>query len=917
MKIRSMKKLLYFILSIFVCLKALSQAKDRDTGLFIRTEKPLIDTSAYAKWPCVERGKMTNDGEYITYFIRNESLSGYTTVLRKCIGSWERKIPDATGAQFTADNKMAIFMLKDTLCILRLGGTDIDIIPKVSLFQVPVNGSGEWIAFKTTDGEVVLKNIRSNESTKYSDVVNFSFSENGRVLLLEKKERGPARIIQSLYFVDIGSKKIETIWKGSGLVSTLLNPSATILAFILSDADGRNESIWCYRRGSLSPFILIDNVDLDPDTSVVINYLHRFSQDGKYIFFTGKRAKEKSDLRSEVPLLRVWSYLDVKLQSMQVADSDYFPISTYAVNIQNGHFRRLNQKSETILEFTKNDDFYLIESSSGEAYGLEYNWNIAGQRTYYIRSVQEGVNIPLKMKGRQMINLSPNGKYVIYYDIERGNYFSYEVSSGIYRNITSRINVSWINYYREDFIKWPRGIAGWLDNDLGVLVYDRFDIWLIDPSGQIEPKNITNGYGCRNNILFYLGLSDATQQIFSKADTLILNATDLNNKKNGFYEKILGEVGDPKEQTMGNYIYYLARNPYLINNGIYPIKSRDKKRYLVMRMRENESPNFFFTADFKSFVPISSVYPERAYNWYRTELHTWKDDNGKAVQGVLYKPENFDSTKRYPVIFYYYEKKSFGLHEYLYPEDITGGCNINVPTFVSNGYLIFSPDINYTKGDPMQGTLDAVVSAARYLSSFSFVDSKRMGIGGCSFGGFETNYLVTHSSLFAAGYSASSLSDLVSAYGDVPGKYASFQGFFETGQGRMGGTLWQKPDMYIKNSPIFNADKVSTPLLLMHTTNDQICSFSQALEFFTALRRLGKRAWLLEYAEGNHGVSGRSATDFGIRLKQFFDHYLIGKPAPRWMTRGISAKMSGIDTGYELDFNITTPGRGLLAEPIN
>jgi dipeptidyl aminopeptidase/acylaminoacyl peptidase len=175
---------------------------------------------------------------------------------------------------------------------------------------------------------------------------------------------------------------------------------------------------------------------------------------------------------------------------------------------------------------------------------------------------------------------------------------------------------------------------------------------------------------------------------------------------------------------------------------------------------------------------------------------------------------------------------------------------------------------------------------------------------------------VTHTNRFAAAVSASSSSDFVSGYGSVGGMGNSLQGLYETGQFRMGVTLWQRPDLYIKNSPIFRAHQVSTPLLLMQTTTDGITLFPQAVEFFTALRRLGKRAWLLQYDEGDHGLWGKPADDFSIRMAQFFDHYLKGARPPKWMTRGIPARLKGIDDGLALDPEIPTPGPGLVADSL-
>ncbi|HEY9261256.1 alpha/beta hydrolase family protein, partial [Chitinophaga sp.] len=208
---------------------------------------------------------------------------------------------------------------------------------------------------------------------------------------------------------------------------------------------------------------------------------------------------------------------------------------------------------------------------------------------------------------------------------------------------------------------------------------------------------------------------------------------------------------------------------------------------------------------------------------------------------------------------------------------------INIPYYVSNGYLVFCPDIRYHIGDPMKGTYDAVISAARYIGEFPFVDPAKIGAQGCSWGGVETNYIVTHTNLFAAACSASGIANWVSGYGRLAGTGESMQGMFEIGQFRMGGTLWQKHETYIRNSPIFQVDKMTTPLLLMHTTKDMICSPTDMQFFFRSLCKAGMKSWFLLY-EGNHGLYGRDGEDFSSRMKQFFDFYLRDYPAAKWMT---------------------------------
>ncbi len=255
------------------------------------------------------------------------------------------------------------------------------------------------------------------------------------------------------------------------------------------------------------------------------------------------------------------------------------------------------------------------------------------------------------------------------------------------------------------------------------------------------------------------------------------------------------------------------------------------------------------------------------------------------------------------------KKKTEHLNEYHIPGAITD--EINIPWFVSHGYLVFTPDVLCEPGKTGESIINTIEGAGKYLATFPWVDAKHMGIQGQSFGGFETNYIVTHTNIFAAAMSSSGFCNLVAGAGEI--MYSTGSPFFrywaEAGQGRLGASLWERPDLYIKSSPIFNADKVTTPLLMMNNKKDGIVNFSQGVEFFTALRRLGKKAWMLQYDDGVHSlIDEKDGLDYTIRMTQFFDHYLKDAPAPKWMTRGISAKMKGIDLGLELDNEIKTPG---------
>ena len=243
-----------------------------------------------------------------------------------------------------------------------------------------------------------------------------------------------------------------------------------------------------------------------------------------------------------------------------------------------------------------------------------------------------------------MDRFHPAGKFVIYYDANKDNYFSYEVASGRRRNITASIHTDW-TVYGDDFPNARMVVEGpmaWVEGDVGVVLYDQNDIWIVDPTAWRKPANLTNGYGRRHNITFRL-VEGGRGTIVAKSAPVMLSAFNRNTKDNGYYRKSMGKVGDPTLLTMGPYVYDL-----MDVGGAAPLKAKRAEAYLVSRESASEFKNVFFTTDFKTFTSLSNVHPERKLNWLTTELVEWKLPNGTLNQGVLYKPENFDPKKDIP-----------------------------------------------------------------------------------------------------------------------------------------------------------------------------------------------------------------------------------------------------------------------------
>jgi dipeptidyl aminopeptidase/acylaminoacyl peptidase len=299
--------------------------------------------------------------------------------------------------------------------------------------------------------------------------------------------------------------------------------------------------------------------------------------------------------------------------------------------------------------------------------------------------------------------------------------------------------------------------------------------------------------------------------------------------------------------------------------------------------------------------PMSRLNPQQAgYNWFSVELLRWKMLDGRMTEGLLYKPENFDPRKKYPVIFYFYERDVAERYQYIEPMPMR--ASINVAYYTSNGYLVVDPDIHYRTGQPGEDAYNSVLAAAAYMSRFPWVDSLHMGLQGHSWGGYQVAYLVTRTNRFAAAEAGAPVSNMTSAYGGIRwGTGISRQYQYEKSQSRIGATLWQHPERFLKNSPLFRADKINTPLLILHNDKDNAVPWYQGIELFTAMRRLGKTVWLVNYNDELHGImERRNRKDWTIRMAQFFDHYLKGAPAPKWMISGIPATLKGIDWGLDL-----------------
>lgn len=691
------------------------------------------------------------------------------------------------------------------------------------------------------------------------------------------------------------------------------------VAFMTGETQGERtlNTLWYFAAGMTKPAYRISDTSssagLDGNLSLDGNGI-QFSGDGRYIYLGLVNHEVLPRPSPDAISVDVWSYKDSLLQSAQLyrLKNGSPVVYTAVVAAGGGAVIRLEHDLEAIQARQPAGDYVVVgrNNNGGDRFWLrrpDSNWLV---------SLRDGSRTPLRTEGYSEFAFSPDGYYLIYYDADQdGNYFSYDLLTGRIRKISSGIparSLAW----SDEFTYRPGkgfapgnsiavGLVGWMPEDTAVLVGDNYDIWKLSLKGR-GPINITGGYGrlhhTRLRVVddYYMFFNDNIT-CYNRKDTLLLVAFDKKTKYNGFYKLLISGDHSPILLSMGPWTLWHKSWTMNINSNEFapnlkPLKAAQANSWLLLRCTATEAPNYFLTHDFIHYQPLTDLQPQRRYNWLTTELVSWKQPDGINAQGVLYKPEDFDPRKKYPVLINYYQQLSHRVYEYPQPE-YTGSAHINIPWFVSRGYLVLTPDFYYKDGEMGPSVCTTILSAVRMLSTQSYVNIHKMAISGHSLGGTETNYLVTHTHQFAAVLSGAAGHNGV----DLISNSLALDGFgdnwLETSErGDMQSTLWQHPERWIQNSPIFQADKITSPLLIYYCKADN--DWERAIEFFIALRRLGKKVWLLQYDHGGHAVFGKEAEDFTIRVTQFFDHYLKDAPAPTWMTRGIPARLKGIDMGY-------------------
>lgn len=801
---------------------------------------------------------------------------------------------------------------EDTLFVKSTKGNITYAYPRG--FEGSFNGE-KWFGCKIHD-TLVLQNLLTGERQHTPNVSSFVFTKNGRYLLQFLKEPEHKSV---LVIKDLKGKKVERIaaisnWKlddtGNALVyctDSVTSYTVGMLQFgntitkrsIVGDTGKgfqnfrwRGKSIIFMQQGATNGKLFYYTVDdkkllsFDPEKQEdfpqdmqisMQNGSIKLSEDGERVFFE----LEESPVQSET------SAIDVQIWN--AADKQLYPNKQlFGRSAEHNKLAVWWPKSNRFFQVTDkklpkgalNGDFTYAISYDPLAYEPQPKYD--GERDIYITELQTGKRKRILEKHSNDIMtvlMSPDGKYISY--PKAGHWWVYDIGKETHTNLTKNFEMPFFNKdYDRPSDPMAYGNPGWTAGDQSILLYDEFDIWEVSPDGSTRVR-LTHGRE--------MGISFRIKRLTAEQET----KTEGHELSTGKFYSDKQWILEAYEKSTGSSGYYLWNSKDREKALVWAakktnqfIKAANSNAFLYVEQSYECAPRVVFQPDFKALSRelIQSNLQQQHYYWGKAE-HIHYTVKEKKLSGVLIYPADYQIGKRYPMVVKIYQRQLQYLHDYVNPS-LFEQDGFNIGNFSAQGYFVLLPDIVYEFGEVGASATACVLAATDMVISKGYVDPSKIGLIGHSFGGYETDFIITQTDRFATAVAGAAWTDLISTYLYIGGNYLK-PDFWrsEYDQLRIGKSLFDDTDSYLRNSPVLQAAKVNTPLLSWAGTEDRHINYYQSIEFYLALRRLGKTHTMLLYPDEGHALlEGQHQKDLTQRVQEWFGHYLKNGPLMSWMT---------------------------------
>jgi dipeptidyl aminopeptidase/acylaminoacyl peptidase len=879
-------------------------------------EKKVLTLDDYSRWSRVVDTALSPDGVWMSYGYRPNEGEG-KLFLRNLDGGMVHEIARGTGVAFSPDSRWAAWFVDPPEQEGGRGRGARGGPPG----QAARAGAGAGAARK-----LELMDLRSGEKWVQEHAGRFVFSEDGKYLAvkLDKSDPDAQHAGTDLALRDLARGIVQNI----GNVNTFaFNKAGTLLAWTVDAANQAGNGVYLMDlgRGVLrtldSAAMTYDGLSWDEEGKALVvlrgkkpekmvqranallawtdlgargekalvydpaadpafpegNVLSEFSaprwSKDRSMLFLGIKAQEAEPERSEETRANVdvWHWKDERVQSVQMRQASRDQRATLAAVLHLAGPRLLVLADEEMPSVTFNDEGLWAIGRLDAPYRGEISWG-GGLADYYRVDVRNGERTLIAERLGRSMGISPDGKWYLYLQNEK--IWAVELATLARTDLSALSGVDFVDRQDDHPYELPAyGIAGWSKDGRSVIISHRYDLWSL-PLGRGQTRNLTAGVGDRDKIRFGIVRLDRTDRTVDTSKPILLSAYGDRTKKSGYWTLPAGREPQPliwQDRSIGG------------------LQKAEKADRVILTMQTfEEFPDWWATdLTFKDPVKITDANPQQAeYAWGRRILVDYTNSRGVELQATLALPAGYVQGRRYPMLVYFYELMSDQHHRYSMP---TYDDRPHMSTYASNGYLVLQPDVVYEIGKPGSSALDCVGAAVRKVIELGYADPAHIGLQGHSWGGYQSSFLVTQTDMFACVVTGAPPTDLYSFYNTLYKSTGTVQqGITEVGQVRMGTTPFEDFELFLSQSPIHHTADITTPFLILHGTDDGSVDWIQGLEYYNMAKRQGKNVILLSYeGEAHHLGRKENQKDFQIRMKQYFDHYLMGKPAPAWMTEGV------------------------------
>ena len=845
-------------------------------------QKRYLDPNEYHKWSDLHPMGISPDGKWASGLLRYDRGTD-TLFVKNTQCNHTYYLPNGTRGQFSADSQWFAFLdPKKGLGMLALGNKESTIRWTANVQRFSFSKKGQYLLLELQEKEsrqLKIKDLKEGFLQTMGKIEEYQWNpERNRLAYINDQGK-------SVHLVTFG-KKLENVLLETDLsekYSTLTwNHSGTALAFLKGNGvDRLGIRLYNDFPNDSKSFGLLESTDsVFFKERRILDRRLIISDDGLRVFFKVKCSSDKDrvqipDLDSKV---EIWDTHDTWIYPRKKANASLFGSIWDAVWwVETDSLMQITDMELPKMVLT-GDQKHVLTYSPLTYEPAPVEW---GDIDLYITSLQTGRRELLLERQPNYLGItkiSPAGKYISYFKDK--HWWVYDINKRTHTNVTKDLNQNlWDRDYDKPYFPPPYGHPGWTEGDYSLLVYSEFDVWEISPNGKLL-KRLTYGKREKEQYRIYerkyrheqRRYEDRFEGIAFKLDKpLLLKSFNNTTKTNGFYSLRRGQAPKALEKGKSKLDQFF--------------KANRKEVYLYCEQTYEMSPRLMYK-DLKkenSMILYQSNPQQEQYLWGKSELINYTNVIGDSLQGVLLYPAGYEPEKKYPMIVKIYEKQSNYLHNYKKPTlyEMDG---FNPTNFVLEGYVVLLPDIVYNNRGPGRSALDCTLSAVNAVISKGMVDPTKIGLIGHSFGGYETNFIITQTDIFAAAVSGASVSDFTSFQFSVDWGIGKSQEWrFTQEQWRMGNSYYEDKQSFRENDPIEYVDLVRTPILLWTGNQDEHLNWLQDVEFYLALRNMSKNGKLLLYLRERHVLLNfNNQLDLALKIKDWFDHYLM-KDRKQWI----------------------------------